>query len=77
MPAVIAQVRRLKETGAVLYLWSSGGADYARATAEELNITNCFIGFLPKPNVMVDDQPVHQWRDFQHIYPAQASDALP
>ena len=30
MPEVIRQVRSLHENGHMLYLWSSGGADYAR-----------------------------------------------
>jgi cation transport ATPase len=76
MPGVVAAVRLLKANGATLYLWSSGGADYARSSADELGITDCFVGFLPKPHVMIDDQPIHQWHTFQHVYPAQASEAL-
>ena len=75
MPAVIAQVRRLKEQGATLYLWSSGGAQYCKATAAELGITECCDGFLPKPTVYIDDQPVHEWRFGKHIYPSQAENA--
>ena len=75
MPAVIAQVRRLKEAGAVLFLWSSGGAEYCRATAVELGIENCFSGFLPKPTVYVDDQPMQEWRLCNHLYPSQAENA--
>lgn len=73
MTAVIDQVLRLKEEGATLYLWSSGGADYARSTAEELGITHCFSEFLPKPTVYVDDQPVHQWSLCRHVYPLEAA----
>ncbi len=46
MPAVIAQVRRLKAEGATLYLWSSGGAEYCETTAVELGITDCFEGYV-------------------------------
>lgn len=74
MPAVIASVKRLKAEGAVLFLWSSGGADYCRDTAAELDISDCFDGFLPKPNVYIDDQPVHEWRFCRHVYPSQAED---
>jgi phosphoglycolate phosphatase-like HAD superfamily hydrolase len=42
MPGVVAAVRQLKANGASLYLWSSGGADYARSSADELGITDCF-----------------------------------
>ena len=33
IPAAIAAVRRLQGEGAMLYLWSSGGADYACESA--------------------------------------------
>jgi phosphoserine phosphatase len=36
IPGVIAKVRQLKAGGACLYLWSSGGEAYARASAAEL-----------------------------------------
>jgi len=72
MPAVIAQVRRLKSEGATLFLWSSGGAEYCKATAIELGISDCFDGYLPKPTAYIDDQPVHEWRFCRHIYPSQA-----
>lgn len=73
MPAVIAQVRRLKAEGATLYLWSSGGAEYCRTTAVELGIETCFEAFLSKPTSYIDDQPMHEWRFCSHFYPAQAS----
>ena len=75
MPNVIEHVKRLKSEGAKLYLWSSGGAEYCRITADELGITDCFEGFLPKPSVYIDDQPVHEWRLCKHLYPQQAEDA--
>lgn len=71
MPGVVAYVRRLHRSGATLYLWSSGGADYCRSTAEDLGIADCFAGFLPKPTLYVDDQPVAEWRDCRHLHPAQ------
>ena len=75
IPGVVADVRRLKSEGAELYLWSSGGADYCRATALELNITDCFSGFLPKPTTYIDDQTVQDWRDCKHYYPMQSASA--
>ena len=59
--SVIEHFRRLKAEGATLYLWSAGGADYCRETAAELGITDCFVAFLPKPRVMIDDQEVKDW----------------
>jgi hypothetical protein len=72
IPAVVAEVRRLKAGGAVLYLWSAGGAEYARESAVELGIADCFAAFLPKPDVIIDDQPLHQWHGIRHLYPSQA-----
>lgn len=75
MPSVIDGVRHLKIEGATLYLWSSGGADYCRRTADELGLADCFIGFLPKPTTYVDDQSVAGWRFCQHAYPGQVDAA--
>ena len=58
MPSVVQRVRELHHEGASPYLWSSGGGDYARASAVELNIDDCFVAFLPKPDVYLDDQSV-------------------
>jgi hypothetical protein len=62
-------VRALHAEGAHLFLWSSGGADYARASAEELGIAECFRAFLPKPNVVIDDQELTTWRRFEWMHP--------
>lgn len=69
MPATLQRVRELHAEGATLYLWSSGGAEYARASAEELGISDLVVGFLPKPTLMIDDQPVSDWRTCTHEYP--------
>jgi hypothetical protein len=69
IPAVIEHVRQLKLQGAVLYCWSAGGADYARSSALEFGINDCFEAFLPKPNIMIDDQEVTGWPNFNHIHP--------
>lgn len=69
IPNVVRQIRRLAADKAILYCWSSGGAEYAKASAEEFGIADCFIGFLPKPNVLLDDQNVSQWRDLKQIHP--------
>jgi len=74
MPNVVANVRRLFEGGVSLYLWSSGGADYAREAAHELGLADCFAGFLPKPDAYIDDQSVADWRFCQHVLPSNASD---
>src|SRR5438309_5616832 len=54
MPAVVARVRAMHAEGVALYLWSSGGAEYARAAAVELGLEGCFLahfaqaGCLPR-----------------------------
>ena len=75
MPNVISKVKTLFAEGAILYLWSSGGAEYAHASAVELNIEDCFVGFLPKPEVYIDDQAIHDWRFYQHVLPNNIADA--
>lgn len=57
---VIERVKALHAEGNTLCLWNAGGADYAQATASALGIVNCFAGFLPKPNLIIDDMPVSE-----------------
>ena len=67
--SVVEHVKKLYLEGAHLYCWSSGGADYARSSAIELGITECFLAFLPKPNVILDDQHPNDWRQLTHVHP--------
>lgn len=73
MPATIEHVRSLHADGAVLYCWSTGGSDYARAIATELGLAGCFTGFLPKPHVLIDDQAVADWRQTVEVTPIEAT----
>jgi len=52
-----------------MYCWSSGGADYAEASAREFGIAQCFVGFLPKPEVTIDDMQFSQWRNLLQVHP--------
>jgi hypothetical protein len=61
MSEMVALIPKLKERGATLYCWSSGGAAYARSTAEELAIADCFTAFLPKPQLLIDDVSIAEW----------------
>ena len=72
IPSVIKHIKKLKGDGATLYCWSSGGAEYAKASAEEFGIVECFVGFLPKPQVMIDDMSFSQWRNLLQIHPNEA-----
>ena len=62
MTSTVERVRELHALGAELYLWSRGGAAYARDVARELGIEPCFRAFLPKPELLIDDEPVTSWR---------------
>ena len=73
MPSVVQHVRELAEGGAQLYCWSTGGAAYAEAAAEELGIARCFVAFLPKPNVVIDDQAFGDWRRCLEVHPLTAA----
>lgn len=75
MVAVVAHVRELHRAGATLFCWSAGGADYARRTANELGIEALFTGFLPKPHVLVDDQPPSEWPNCIVAVPAGMASA--
>ncbi|MBC8063542.1 MAG: DUF705 domain-containing protein [Chlorobia bacterium] len=72
MPRSLERIKSLHAEGNILYLWSSGGADYARDSARELGILELFQGFLPKPNLILDDQPLNEWRGLVHEYPAKS-----
>jgi cation transport ATPase len=73
MAAMVQHVRDLHAAGVTLLVWSTAGADYARAAAVELGLEGCFQGFLPKPHVIIDDQAPSDWRDLIHVHPAEAS----
>lgn len=73
----IEHVRQLHARGALLYCWSSGGSEYARKSAEEFGIEQCFQAFLPKPNVLVDDQTVAEWRLCLEVHPLTVKHETP
>jgi phosphoglycolate phosphatase-like HAD superfamily hydrolase len=72
MGAMVALVRELKARGASLYCWSSGGAAYARASAEEVGLGDCFEAFLPKPHLLLDDVRLSDWR-LTELHPAECT----
>lgn len=69
---MVALVRSLKQRGAVLFCWSSGGAAYARSAAEEVALGDCFEAYLPKPHLLLDDVLVGSWRLTQ-LHPAECT----
>jgi predicted HAD superfamily phosphohydrolase YqeG len=75
MSAVVSRVKELHAEGTMLYLWSSGGAEYAHASAVELGVEHRFSAFLPKPDSYIDDQCLGDWRFCRHVPPTNASEA--
>ena len=73
IPDTIQHVRDLKKQGVTLYCWRSGGGEYAKQSAQEFGIADCFEVFLPKPNVMIDDQEVHSWKRYICIHPSNCN----
>jgi hypothetical protein len=69
---VVEHVKQLKSEGATLYCWSTGGAAYARASAIELGIDSCFLAFLPKPDIYIDDMELHEWRRCVWVNPSNS-----
>jgi Protein of unknown function (DUF705) len=65
----IKHIKELKKQGAILYCWSSGGAEYAKNSAKELGILEIFEAFLPKPQMLLDDQEINDWRALIQIHP--------
>ena len=49
----------------------------AQASAAEFGIENCFVAFMPKPNVLLDDQAVADWRLCMEVHPLSVSDTSP
>lgn len=67
--ATIEHIKGLKDQGATLYCWSSGGAEYAKKSAIELGILDIFEAFLPKPQMLLDDQEINDWRGLIEVHP--------
>jgi hypothetical protein len=57
LPGAADGLRRLKERGCHLFLWTTGGADYAREMATIYGLTDLFDAYLPKPDLIIDDTP--------------------
>ena len=69
MPPVIQHIKELKQQGAIMYCWSSGGAKYAEESAIEFGVHECFVGFLPKPDIAIDDMQIGEWRYLLQVHP--------
>ena len=72
IPNTIRYVREMFNAGNVLYCWSRGGAQYSRDVATKLGIADCFVCFLPKPNVVIDDRLEKLLDHCEFIHPNNA-----
>jgi FMN phosphatase YigB (HAD superfamily) len=66
----IQTVRDLRDQAHTLYCWSSGGDEYARKIATQLGIESCFVAFVPKPQVLIDDQEPAEWKTMKVVHPS-------
>lgn len=69
--SMVQYVQEIDPNEADLYCWSSGGAEYARDVAKRLGIESQFIAFLPKPEIVIDDQAISDWRMIR-LHPNEA-----
>ena len=73
VPSIVEHAKILAGSGAELYCWSTAGAEYARSTAQNLGVEHCFVGSLPKPRVVIDDQDLVDWKRFAVVHPMNAA----
>lgn len=73
IPNAVDYVRDMFNAGNVLYCWSRGGAQYSREIATKLGIAECFVCFLPKPDVVLDDRLAELLDHCQFIHPMNAT----
>jgi phosphoglycolate phosphatase-like HAD superfamily hydrolase len=57
LPGAKEALEKLKASGCHLFLWSTGGADYALRIATAYKMEHLFEGFVAKPDIIIDDTP--------------------
>ena len=60
---VLEYLRGLDLEAWELFAWSDGGSEAARVHVVEAGVEDLFSGFLPKPNVLLDEHGVDEWPD--------------
>ena len=66
---IIERLRERAARGERLFLWSRAGDQAAREVAERLGVADLFEAFLPKPELLIDDEPITEWSFLQHEFP--------
>ena len=66
---VIDRIKERAANGDRLFLWSRAGDAAARSVAEHLGVEELFEAFLPKPELLIDDEPMTEWTFCAHEFP--------
>jgi hypothetical protein len=69
MPRTVDFIKAHASPENTIYLWSRGGADYARQRARAVGVESPIEGFLPKPDVIIDDQSLLDWTHLSTFHP--------
>lgn len=67
--SVIEKLKARAQAGDRLFLWSRAGDEQARKVAEDLGLTELFEAILPKPEHIIDDEPLAEWEFCSYEYP--------
>jgi hypothetical protein len=51
-------------------------AGFETDRAIEFGIEHCFVGFLPKPDVSIDDQAFADWHHLREVHPSSVKRLL-
>jgi hypothetical protein len=57
MSGAVEALRRLKERGCHLYVWSTRGVEGAREIVRRRGLEQLIEGIVPKPDIIIDDMP--------------------
>jgi hypothetical protein len=57
LAGAVEALKKLRDKGCHLFLWSTNGADYARKVAELHKLTDLFESYSAKPDIIIDDMP--------------------
>ena len=57
MPGAVEAMKRLRERGCHLYVWSTRGVEGAREIVKRCGIEELVEGIVPKPDIIIDDMP--------------------
>ena len=56
-PLAIETIQELSEKSNI-FIWSAGGFNYCEEIVNKLNLEEFICGFMPKPEIVIDDLPM-------------------